>query len=403
MPIKIYENGVWVTASGAEGAGGGDVTVSQTGYSCDNPISTDGSTIGIGTTSNAYGTRYVEDHLPLPSDGCDGDLWYYTAGSVGDIITGTATTAINVEITTVSTNSTHYLHFGDKTSGNDDVNVNTNILCNPFGGTISAQNITSNSQVDVSSSSSIDATYGILQYDGNIVSNRLSSATGDQYSFAIRRGTNSLGVFNILENKENAYVRIETTNITGTDGTARDIIISSASTIKCQGETIPFANNTYKLGNSGSRWSEIWTNSATINTSDYREKTGITTSVLGLDFINRLNPVSYKWIVGQNELQWDENGVIVTDENGDRVTIPKPGIRKHYGLISQEVKQVLDDIGLEGEDFAGWVLNDKNDPNSFQSLRYTEFIAPMIKAIQEQQRMIEELKNQIDQLKKNIQ
>jgi hypothetical protein len=58
---------------------------------------------------------------------------------------------------------------------------------------------------------------------------------------------------------------------------------------------------------------------------------------------------------------------------------------------------------LEGEDFAGWVLNDKNDPNSFQSLRYTEFIAPMIKAIQEQQRMIEELKNQIDQLKKNIQ
>jgi len=401
MPLKFRQNGQWVDVASSNTSS--NVVVNQDNYNCTNPITVNGSTIGIGTTSNAYGTRYVEDHLPLPSDGCDGDLWYYTAGSVGDIIIGAATTAINVEITSVSTNSTHYLHFGDKTSGNDDVNVNTNILCNPFGGTISAQNITSNSQVGVYLGSSIDAAYGVLQYDGNIVSNRLSSATGDQYSFAIRRGSNSLGVFNIIENKEDAYVRIETTNIAGTDEIARDLIISSSKTIKCEGETIPFANNTYRLGNSGTRWSEIWTNSATINTSDYREKTGITTSVLGLDFINRLNPVSYKWIVGQNELQWDENGVIVTDENGDRVTIPKPGIRKHYGLISQEVKQVLDDIGLEGEDFAGWVLNDKNDPNSFQSLRYTEFIAPMIKAIQEQQIMIEELKNQIDQLKKNIQ
>ena len=99
--LKFVGAGVTASGTGAEktitinggGAGGGTLTnVDQTGYSCDNPISVsaDGTTIGIGTTSNAYGTRYVENYLPLSSDGCDGDLWYYTAGSAGGgVLTGT--------------------------------------------------------------------------------------------------------------------------------------------------------------------------------------------------------------------------------------------------------------------------------------------------------------------------
>jgi hypothetical protein len=34
-------------------------------------------------------------------------------------------------------------------------------------------------------------------------------------------------------------------------------------------------------------------------------------------------------------------------------------------------------------DFAGWVLADRTDPNSRQGLRYDQFIAPLIKAVQE--------------------
>ena len=58
------------------------------------------------------------------------------------------------------------------------------------------------------------------------------------------------------------------------------------------------------------------------------------------------------------------------------------GERYHYGLISQEVKSVLDSIGV-GDTFSGWVLSDINDPNSEQGLAYDKFIAPLIKAIQE--------------------
>ena len=57
---------------------------SGTEYTCDNPISVETvagiSTIGIGSTSNAYGTRSIYNSTtePTSSDGCDGDIWYNT-------------------------------------------------------------------------------------------------------------------------------------------------------------------------------------------------------------------------------------------------------------------------------------------------------------------------------------
>ena len=57
----------------------GDVLVSQNDYTCTNPISVTESngatTIGIGTTSNAHGKRYIQNAEPT-IDVCDGDIWY---------------------------------------------------------------------------------------------------------------------------------------------------------------------------------------------------------------------------------------------------------------------------------------------------------------------------------------
>ena len=38
-------------------------------------MSASGSTITVGTNSNAYGTRYVATYTPT-TEGCDGDIWY---------------------------------------------------------------------------------------------------------------------------------------------------------------------------------------------------------------------------------------------------------------------------------------------------------------------------------------
>jgi hypothetical protein len=71
-----------------------------------------------------------------------------------------------------------------------------------------------------------------------------------------------------------------------------------------------------------------------------------------------------------------------------------PGKRTHYGLIAQDVKQTLDDMGLSTIDFAGFVAGDVQN-NTELGLRYEEFISPMIKAIQQLSEKVSKLEAQL--------
>lgn len=155
----------------------------------------------------------------------------------------------------------------------------------------------------------------------------------------------------------------------------------------------PNSDNTYNLGQATSagyganrRWARLYSNNTTISTSDISLKTDISDSPLGLDFINSLRPVNYRWKVGKEEVAKDQDGnPIIIGETAEGKPIFQmnkiPGVRLHYGFIAQEVKQAVDASGVE--DFAGWVKDDINDPNSTESLSYEQFIAPMAKAIQQ--------------------
>ncbi len=156
----------------------------------------------------------------------------------------------------------------------------------------------------------------------------------------------------------------------------------------------PATDNVYTCGYNSVAWSNIYSHNALTIVSDARTKTEVQDCDLGLSFINSLRPVSWKAIVGGN---------IVTDapeEFGPWLDFPhpkpaaiittRPGIRRHYGMIAQEVKQTL------GDKNAGmWVLSDTNDLDSRQALRYEEFIAPLIKAIQELSAEVEHIKTLI--------
>lgn len=157
----------------------------------------------------------------------------------------------------------------------------------------------------------------------------------------------------------------------------------------------PNSDNTYSLGLSGSfRWSRVFANNTTISTSDMREKTNIVDSPLGLEFIEALRPVSFKWIQGSQEVIVDENGAgIVIGQTPENKPIYKmkqiSGKRSHYGFIAQEVKQVLDEANVG--DFAGWVIDNVDDPDSRQSLSYEQFISPLVKAVQELSARVKQL------------
>jgi hypothetical protein len=224
---------------------------------------------------------------------------------------------------------------------------------------------------------SSDATSGEgLKVIGNAFGSNKIISQGGQPSFALRNelGSEKWVIFKSISDDNLGFFNDAVRLVLQTGGTLRAGVTAAQ-----------------ELGTSSIRWNNIYLNNNPNVSSDSRIKTNITGSSLGLNFINSLNPVQYTFLTGSNEVEIiktkDSKRKEITIEN----VIHKPGIRTHFGLIAQEVKAALP----ENIDFAGWCLSDKNDLSSQQSLRYEQLISPMIKAIQEQQTQIEELKLQV--------
>jgi hypothetical protein len=100
-----------------------------------------------------------------------------------------------------------------------------------------------------------------------------------------------------------------------------------------------------------------------VHGSDSTFKKDISPTLLGLDFINRLNPVQY-YLINQ--------------------TTPY----KHEGFIAQDVKKVLDSIGIKSS-----IWKESDEDESYQYLNYQELIAPIVKAIQELTAKVESLES----------
>ena len=139
----------------------------------------------------------------------------------------------------------------------------------------------------------------------------------------------------------------------------------------------PAEDNTFRLGKDGYTYIDVWAQDTTINTSDATLKTDVAESDLGLEFILGLRPVSYRWIVAE------QLAIPPEEEGGEMTYAPRAGVRKHYGLLAQEVKAALGE-----RDFAGWGVGETTQT---QFLRYSEFIAPLIKALQELTTRVEAL------------
>lgn len=191
----------------------------------------------------------------------------------------------------------------------------------------------------------------------------------------------------------------ETPSLTSTAGSWIISTTSSGSTtvtdrilVNENGNLLPVSDNAYACGGDGLRWTSVWAANGTIQTSDKRAKTDVQPASLGLNFINTLKPVSYKWVEGENkvirQVYLDKDGNEIPEGHpipddatpGRIITESIPGTRTHWGLIAQEVKEAVDAAGV---DFGGWILTDKDNPDSQQALRYDQFIAPLIKAVQE--------------------
>ncbi|MDH7911287.1 tail fiber domain-containing protein [Winogradskyella sp. SYSU M77433] len=152
----------------------------------------------------------------------------------------------------------------------------------------------------------------------------------------------------------------------------------------------PNSPNQVRLGNSSvsviggyANWS---------NFSDRRLKTNIQENIVGLEFIKKLRPVSYNY---------DMDAIARFENTPDSLRIREAEKLKiqeiQTGFIAQEVEQAAQAVGF---DFHGVVK--PYDENGTYALRYAEFVVPLVKAMQEQQEIIETQNQELKSLREEI-
>ncbi len=153
--------------------------------------------------------------------------------------------------------------------------------------------------------------------------------------------------------------------------------------------TIVNASNKVRLGNTAT--GVIEGQVAYSFPSDGRFKYNISDDgVKGLDFISRLRPVNYQFDTKKFDEFLKKDMPAFT---GNKIINEKDYQRSsaviHTGFIAQEVEKAAKESGY---DFDG--LHYPVNENDNYSLAYSQFVVPLVKAVQEQQVQIEQLKKQ---------
>ncbi|MGZ5278779.1 MAG: tail fiber domain-containing protein, partial [Pseudobdellovibrionaceae bacterium] len=190
-------------------------------------------------------------------------------------------------------------------------------------------------------------------------------------------------------NGGNIYVRGGKLNATGAGGAVGNVIlahdgttavgnvgigaIAPQTTLQVAGVISPATNNSYSLGNATYRFTEVYATNGVINTSDRREKKDISNTTLGLHFINKLRPVSYRWNTGI------DNDV-------------------HYGLIAQETEEAISQTLADQADKKTSIVTHDGKTDRY-GVRYSELISPLIKAVQEIYQKLVGIDRQVASLK----
>lgn len=281
-----------------------------------------------------------------------------------------------------------------------------------FGSQALADNTTGSSNVATGSNSLRSNINGI----GNVANGLDSLYSNDSGNWNVAAGAFSLR-YNQTGSYNTAlgYAALESTNYDNTVGIGTYASVTAPNQLQLG----QFNVTTYAYG-------------AVQDRSDIRDKTDVRDTQLGLEFINALRPVDFKWdmreayrpeapkpVVKPAELKEDasdeekaKHKKELADYNSYKVELDKwfedvklqnitrDGSKKrnrfHHGLIAQEVKAVLDSKGI---DFGGFQDHKISGGDDVLSIGYTELIGPLIKSVQELSKLVEDLKAEVDLLK----
>jgi hypothetical protein len=146
------------------------------------------------------------------------------------------------------------------------------------------------------------------------------------------------------------------------------------------------------------------------NRSDARDKVDVRDTVLGLDWLKRLRPIDYRWDKRDDYKPIDSRpwpikpdataeeqaayrqAVDAWQETCNLANLTPDGthkrVRYHHGFVAQEVAQVIEDTGV---DFGGFQDHSIKGGDDVLTLGYDEFVAPLVRAVQQLSAQIETL------------
>lgn len=136
---------------------------------------------------------------------------------------------------------------------------------------------------------------------------------------------------------------------------------------------------------------------AYFNPSDARFKNDVKTDVPGLDFILRLKPVTYRFDTRKFDEHLMQNLPDSLKNRNQDYT--RSSAILHTGFLAQDIEKAAQSIGY---DFDGLHVPDASNPTDNYSVAYSQFVVPMVKAIQEQQNEIDTVKKENAQLKSAV-
>jgi hypothetical protein len=131
----------------------------------------------------------------------------------------------------------------------------------------------------------------------------------------------------------------------------------------------PHSDGLMSLGRSGFRWSTVWSQNGTIQTSDETMKKNVQPLAYGLEEVLQMKPVSY---------QWKEMA---------------SGTSTNLGFLAQEMEMIVPEVVVRGEVASdNDVAEGKRSGGASLGMKYSELIPVLVNAIQEQQQEISELR-----------
>jgi hypothetical protein len=197
-------------------------------------------------------------------------------------------------------------------------------------------------------------------------------------------GATTTGDFNVFMG-ENAGIANTTGNNNTCIGENANVASGNQDNSTALGKTaISLGDDRVRIGNTSV--TDIRGHVSFSDDSDARFKRNVTANVPGLEFISRLNPVTYTWDIEALCRQIGEPLVPELADNRARASNIV-----HTGFLAQEVENAANEIGFN---FSG-VVSPENEKDTY-ALRYADFTVPLVKAVQEQQILIEQLRQELE-------